>query len=105
MTNKGDEIMTPKVGQAVQFNPDGTDRRWHGEITAVHSESTVSAKFTDEDGQEIEKPDIHFCASGEACEVSMCEAASKKSKSQAKREALQSAEQETTTNEESENGE
>lgn len=72
--------MKPKVGMAVAFNPHGTDERWYGEITAVHNDSTVNAKFITEDEQEIDKPDIHFCAPGEACEVSMCQALPKTQK-------------------------
>lgn len=72
--------MKPEIGMHVVFNPDGTDRRWHGEITAVHNDSTVSASFIDEDDNTIEKPDIHFCAPDEACEVSMCEAVKRKKK-------------------------
>ena len=68
--------MKPKVGMPVEFNPHGTDERWYGEITAVHSESTVDALLLNGDDYGVEKPDIHFCAPGEACEVSMCKALS-----------------------------
>ena len=69
--------MKPKVDMQIEFNPYGTDERWHGVITAVHNESTVNAIVMNGDDVTIEKPDIHFCGPEEPCEVSMCKALGK----------------------------
>ena len=73
----------PVIGQAIEFNPDGTDKRLAGKIIAVHSANTVSAEVIDDDGVTLRKPDIHFCAPNEPCEVSMCKAVLVKSDSKA----------------------